>query len=405
LSRPGESGGQPQGVGHVLVAADKFKGSLSASEVVVRVTAGLRHRLGSDLPVVAVPVADGGDGTLDAVIASGFRPHRVVATGPTGEVVDAAYARTGRMAAIELASICGLVRLPGGRPDPLGATSFGVGQVIAAALDAGCEEIILGIGGSASTDGGAGMLEALGARLMDGAGRPVSRGGGRLGAAASIDLSRLHPGLRTAHIVVASDVDNPLLGPKGAAAVYGPQKGADARDIIALEAGLRRFAEVVARAVDHDWSSAPGAGAAGGVGFAALAVLGGTIRPGIGLVLDLVDFDRHLVGARLVVTGEGSLDEQTLHGKAVAGVAAAAAAAGIPTVAVAGRVLLSPERLAAAGIARSYALSDLEADPFRCMADAGPLLEALAEQIALDWWPEAHRPEAHRPEKQPPTAP
>jgi glycerate kinase len=286
---------------------------------------------------------------------------------------------------VELADVSGLRRLPGGRLAALAASSYGTGQVIGAALDAGCRRIVLGIGGSACTDGGAGMVQALGGRLLDAGGAELGRGGAALAAVASLDLAGLHPGLRETEVVVASDVDNPLLGPRGAAAVYGPQKGASPADVARLDAALARWAEVVHRATGVDAAGTPGAGAAGGVGFAALAVLGATLRPGIDLILDLVGFLAMLPGARLVITGEGSLDAQTLHGKAPAGVAGAARSAGIPAIAVAGRSLLSPGELEPAGILSAYALTDIEPDPGRCMTEAGPLLERLAAKVAADW--------------------
>ena len=373
------------GTGHVVVAPDKFKGSLSAAEVAEHVAAGLRAGARAGLRVDCVPVADGGEGTLDAMLAAGFERQGVTAKGPTGDTVEAAYGRNGRTAAVELASVCGLGLLPGGRRDPLGCSSFGFGQVVAAALGAGCDEIVLGIGGSASTDGGAGMLQALGVRLLDRSGAALAANGGTLADVASFDLGGLHPAVVKARFVVACDVDNPLYGPDGAAVVYGPQKGASPADVLSLDAGLRRWADVVAAATGRDLAADPGAGAAGGVGFAALTFLGATMRPGIEIVLDLVGIERHLRGAGLVVTGEGAIDEQTLHGKAVAGVATAARSAGVPTVAVAGRVLLTPARLAEAGIVAAYALSDLEADPSTSVRDAGRLLERRAKSIADDW--------------------
>ena len=206
-----------------------------------------------------------------------------------------------------------------------------------------------------------------------------------------LDLAGLHPALRQTEVVVASDVDNPLLGPRGAAAVYGPQKGASPADVAALDAALARWAEAVHHATGVDAAGTLGAGAAGGVGFAALAVLGATLRPGIDLVLELVGFPAALPGARLVITGEGSLDAQTLHGKAPAGVAAAARSAGIPVVAVAGRSLLSSAELEPAGILAAYALTDIEPDPDRCMTEAGPLLERLAAKVAADWVTDHHK--------------
>ncbi|MFJ7214389.1 glycerate kinase [Amycolatopsis sp. NPDC098790] len=358
----------------VLVAPDKFKGSLTAAEVASAVASGLTD-VHPGLEVKTLPVADGGDGTVDAAVAAGYERVRVPARGPTGERVTASYAARGDTAVVELAEASGLHRLPGA-PAPLTATSAGTGDVIAAAVRAGCRRIVLGVGGSACTDGGAGMLSALGARLLDAAGRELPLGGAALLRLASLDVS----GLSEVDIELASDVDNPLYGPHGAAAVYGPQKGASPEEVETLDAALRNWASIAG----SDFASRPGAGAAGGVGFAAMAVLGARMRPGIELLLDLLGFDGALAGASLVVTGEGSLDEQTLSGKAPAGVARAAAAKGIPCVAVSGRCQLSAAKLRDAGISAAYALTDLEPDPSRCMAEAAPLLRRLAHRLAID---------------------
>lgn len=369
---------------HVLIAPDKFKGSLSASQVARHLSTGLAGAA-PGVTVAEVPVADGGDGTLNAALSAGFRRVSVTAEGPTGERVDTAYAERDGVAVVELADVSGLSRLPGGQPAPLTASSFGTGQVLRAALDHGCRRVILGVGGSACTDGGAGIVQALGGRLVTAGGVDLPRGGAALADLDQVDLAGLHPALRSVELVVACDVDNPLLGEHGAAAVYGPQKGASAGDVLRLDAALTRWAQVLRAATGLDQARSPGAGAAGGVGFAALAVLGATLRSGIELVLELVAFPEQLASASLVVTGEGSLDAQTLRGKAPAGVAAAARAAGVPTVAVAGRTLLLPDQLSAAGIAAVYALTDLEPDLTRCMRDAGRLLEQLAGQVAHDW--------------------
>jgi glycerate kinase len=388
----------------IVIAPDKFKGSLGATEVAAAIAAGLRAGLaGAERPgaersgaeLVTIPVADGGEGTVDAAVAAGFERVLVTAAGPLGEPVRASYARRGEVAVIELACVCGLMRLPGGRREPLAASSFGLGDVLRAALEAGARRIILGVGGSASTDGGTGLLQALGARMLDARGEPLGRGlggglggGAALGEVAALDLSGLHPALRSCSLTIATDVDNPLTGPSGAAEVYGPQKGATPAQVRELAGGLRRWAAVVASATGTetatDWSQAPGSGAAGGVGFAARAVLGAEPRPGIGLVLDLVGFDAALAGAALVVTGEGSLDTQSLSGKAPVGVAWAAARRGIPVVAVAGRSTLTAAQLAAAGITAVYPLSDLEPDPARCRAEASVLLERVGRAIARD---------------------
>jgi glycerate kinase len=379
---------------HVLVAPDKFKGSLTAREVAERVAAGIAAEA-PGVPVVEVPVADGGDGTVDAALAAGYERVAVNAEGPTGSPVATAFAVREGVAVVEMADVSGLrLLLPRGLA-ALEASSYGTGQVVRAALDMGCHTVVLGIGGSASTDGGAGMLQALGVRLLDSEGNVLPRGGGALAALDRIDLSGLHPRVAQAQFVVASDVDNPLLGPNGAAAVYGPQKGASPDDVALLDAALARWADVVDAAVGGGKRSGeslrnrPGAGAAGGVGYGAMAVLDAELRPGIDLVLNLVRFADHLPGARLVVTGEGSLDEQTLSGKAPAGVAAAASTAGVPVVTVSGRLVLPPQKLHAAGIQQAYALTDIEPDVQRCLTDAGPLLEQLARTLARDWLTEA----------------
>ena len=373
----------------IVIAPDKFKGSLAADLVAAAIAAGLRAELPA-AELVTMPVADGGDGTVDAAVAAGLERVPVTVAGPTGEPVAASYARHGGVAVVELACACGLALLPGGRREPLAASSYGAGQVLAAALEAGAtlgagtRQIIFGVGGSASTDGGAGLLQALGARVLDGRGRPLARGGGALRDVAALDLTGLHPGLRDCSVILATDVTNPLTGPDGAAEVYGPQKGATPAQVSELASGLRRWAAVVAEATDADWSQAPGAGAAGGVGFAALAVLGAAAQPGIAVVLDLVGFEAALDGAALVITGEGSLDTQTLSGKAPAGVARAAARRGIPVIAVAGRNTLTEAQLAEAGITAVYPLSDLEPDPVRSTAEAGPLLECVGRAVARE---------------------
>ncbi|MDX3077533.1 glycerate kinase [Streptomyces sp. MI02-7b] len=364
----------------VLIAADKFKGSLTAVEVAQRIGAGLR-RAAPDVVVESVPVADGGDGTVDAAVAAGFERRLVEVTGPLGEPVTAAYALRGGTAVVEMAEASGLRHLPPGVFAPLTATTYGTGELLRAALDAGARSLVLGVGGSATNDGGAGMLAALGARLLDARGVPVGPGGAALADVATADLSGLDARLADTEVVLASDVDNPLLGPKGAAAVYGPQKGATPDDVATLDTALARFAEVLDAAAAAE---APGAGAAGGVGFGALVGLRARFRPGVEVLMDMLGFAEALERADLVITGEGSLDEQTLHGKAPAGVAAAARARDVEVVAVCGRLALPPAALTTAGIRRAYALTDIEPDPARCMAEAGPLLERLAVDIARD---------------------
>jgi glycerate 2-kinase len=402
---------------HVVVAPDKFKGTLTAAQVAGHVAAGLeRARPGTG--VVQVPVADGGDGTVEAAEAAGYRRVEMGVRGPTGKAITAAFAFAEGTAVIEAAAACGLTLLPAGELAPLTAHSRGVGELILAAARMRAKRIVLGLGGVATTDGGSGMVRAFGARPLDSSASELPSGGGALARLDHLDLSQLRD-LSGIEFVAASDVDNPLLGPHGAAAVYGPQKGATPADVAVLEAGLARWADVVEQAlakgsppgaspagaspagaspadaspIDASTATAgivryrdmPGAGAAGGLGFAALAFLGATFRPGIDLMLDLVSFGSHLDNARLVITGEGALDTQTLHGKAPVGVARAAAVPGVPVVAVCGTCSLTPAGLAAAGISQAYALTDIEPDVERCRANPGPLLEALAAQIAADW--------------------
>ena len=367
---------------HVVVAPDKFKGTLTAAQVAAHVAAGL-DRASPGLTTIQVPVADGGDGTVDAAEAAGYRRVELGVRGPTGKPVTASFALLDGTAIIESAQACGLTRLPGGMLAPLTATSRGVGELILAAVRMRAKRIVLGLGGSACTDGGAGLVTALGGRLLDSSGNELPPGGAALAALDRIDVRRLRD-LGGAEVIAATDVDNPLLGPRGAAAVYGPQKGASPQDVAILEQGLARWADVAEKSFGFAKRDEPGAGAAGGLGFAVLGFLGASTQPGIELMLDLLSFAGHLPGARLVITGEGALDEQTLHGKAPAGVARAAGP-DLPVVAVAGVCSLSPEQLRSAGIARAYALADIEPDLTRCREQAGPLLEDLAERVARDW--------------------
>lgn len=366
----------------VLVAPDKFKGSLTAAEVADALADGLTAGDPS-WSVTTAPVADGGDGTVAAAVAAGWTTVAVATTGPTGRPVTATYARRGSTAVVELAAAVGLVALPAGELDPLGASTFGLGTVIGHALDGGAREIIIGVGGSASTDGGAGMLQALGVRILDAEDHEIGPGGAALRDAVRIDLGGLRPAARTAHFRLACDVDNPLLGPRGATAVYAPQKGATAEHLVVLEEAMARWAQLLHAATGRDDSLAPGAGAAGGTAFGAMSVLGATTRPGIETVLDLIDFRRKLAEADIVITGEGSLDAQSLHGKAPIGVASVATKMGVPVVAVAGRSSLSDIQLRAAGIARAYTLAELEPDTHASMVNAADLLRRIGHAIAV----------------------
>ncbi|QHF96180.1 glycerate kinase [Streptomyces sp. NHF165] len=364
----------------VLIAADKFKGSLTAVEVAEHVTAGIR-KARPEAEIEALPVADGGDGTVAAAVANGFERHEAEVTGPLGAPVTAAFALRDGTAVVEMAEASGLHHLPPGVFVPLTATTYGAGELLLAAVEAGARTVIFGVGGSATTDGGVGMLQALGARLLDRDGDQVPYGGGGLRELVSGDLSTLDERLKDVEVVLASDVDNPLTGPKGAAAVYGPQKGASEEDVELLDAALTHLAEVLDATRTAE---APGAGAAGGIGFGALVGLKASFRPGIEILMEELGVEAAIARASLVVTGEGSLDEQTLHGKAPAGVASAAGRADKPVVAVCGRLAIGKKELRAAGIQQAYALTELEPDVERCIAEAGPLLERVGEQLAAD---------------------
>lgn len=367
----------------IAIAPDKFKGSLSAPEVAAALARGLRS-VDASLEIDEIAIADGGEGTLAAAEAAGYRLQDVSVTGPTGQELEASFALRGTQAVIEMAVASGLDALPGGIREALKATSRGTGELIHAALEAGCTEIVLAVGGSATTDGGAGMLAALGARILDADGALVPDGGGSLVDVASVDFSGMDARLTAVQVTLANDVDNPLLGANGAAAIFAPQKGASADDVQTLETGLRRFADAVRAALGTDARDTPGAGAAGGMGYAALTVLNAERRAGVEVVLELVRFDERIRGTHLVITGEGSLDEQSLGGKSPLGVAQAATALGIPVIAVCGRSTLTPEQGIAAGFRAIHALADDEPDITVSMRDAAVLLERIGARIAQE---------------------
>lgn len=375
----------------IVVAPDKFKGSVSAREAADQLARGILE-VRPDAEPVILPVADGGEGTLDAALESGYERRNLTVTGPIGEPVAAAWAQCGDEAVVEMSLASGLAALPhdaDGQPilAARDATSRGTGELIAATLDSGCTTIVVAVGGSASTDGGAGMLAGLGARLLDSSGRELPDGGAALERLARLDLSGLHPRVGEARFILAADVDNPLTGPNGAASVFGPQKGATERDVADLDHALGTFRDTLAEALGpsaRDAANAPGAGAAGGVGYAALAVLGAERRPGIDVVLDLVCLEDAVTDADLVITGEGSLDEQSLGGKTPIGVLKVGRAHGVPVVAVCGRTTLSEGVLKETGFAGVHTLSALAADAATSMRDAPRLLREIGHAIATD---------------------
>lgn len=336
----------------VVIAIDSFKGSISSTEAGTAAAAGVRD-IFEDAEIITVPLADGGEGTVDALIraANGQRVELTV-SGPLGEPVQAVYGLLddGETAVIEVAAACGLTLVPPEQRDPLVTTTFGVGELIADALGRGCSKLIVGLGGSATNDAGAGMLQALGCSLRDERSFELAQGGGALASLAVIDRSGLHPCLGGVRIEVACDVDNPLHGPEGAAHVFAPQKGASPAAVEQLDAGLRRFADIAREQLGVDVQRIPGAGAAGGLGAAFAGLLGAAMRPGAALVLEAAGFDQLLERCDFVITGEGRLDGQTARGKAPLAVAATASSRGIPVITLAGSIAPEADTLAAQGI-------------------------------------------------------
>nr|WP_315393806.1 glycerate kinase [uncultured Duganella sp.] len=322
----------------IVIAPDSYKESLSALAVANAIEAGFRE-IFPDAQYVKVPVADGGEGTVQAMIdASGGRLVQLRVRGPLGEPVDAFYGVTGdgATAVIEMAAASGLELVPPALRDPLRTTSYGTGELIRDALDAGARRFVLGVGGSATNDGGAGMVQALGGRLLDAAGRELAPGGAALATLARIDLSALDARINDCVFDVACDVSNPLVGPQGASHIFGPQKGATAAMVEQLDAALRHYADVIARDLHRQVADVPGAGAGGGIGAAMLVFLGGRLRPGSEIVTAAVGLDAAVADADLVITGEGRVDGQTIHGKTPVGVARVAQRHGKPVIAIAG---------------------------------------------------------------------
>lgn len=364
----------------VLVAPDKFKGSLTAAQVAEALATGLRHET-PGIEVRALPLADGGDGSVAAALSAGFQAVTVPITGPTGNPTTTTVAFDGTTAVVEVATTSGLQMLPAGQPAPLTSSSVGVGQAVRAMLARRPARVVLALGGSATTDGGAGMLSALGVVFRDALGRPFVPTGGTLGEIADVDLTGLVD-LAGVELLAANDVQNPLLGPDGAAAVYGPQKGATPADVEALDDGLgcliRRLWEVGWPAAEA--AGVPGAGAAGGLGYAAM-LLGARMVSGADFFLDLLGFDTQVTGCDLVITGEGKLDTQTLSGKLP--VVVARRAAPVPVIAVVGHNALDADRLPAHGIKQVYALSAMtEADSATDPQLSAALLRRTGRAIA-----------------------
>lgn len=371
----------------VLLAVDKFKGTLTGAQLTEALAAGLEGADGCE--VITCPIADGGDGTVDAALAAGYSEVTCTVTGPfAGQPVTAryAYSQAECTAVLEIAEAGGIARLREDQLDTWRATSFGAGELILHAVGAGARTLIIGLGGSASTDGGAGLMQALGVTLQDAAGRGLAPGGGALGQLASVDMAGLDERLAGVEIIMASDVTNPLCGPSGAAAVYGPQKGATEEQVPQLDQNLQKLADAVEETLNVSrgtFADSPGAGAAGGLGFACLSVLGATMRPGVEVCFELTGFHRALEQADIVITGEGKFDEQTLQGKGPAGVAAEASARNLPVIAVCGISELSSDQARAAGFTAVYSVvGDTQATLAESLANPRPYLHELAATIA-----------------------
>ncbi|WP_143414753.1 glycerate kinase [Geobacillus sp. E263] len=342
----------------VIIAPDSFKESLSALEVANAIEKGFRD-IFPEAEYVKIPMADGGEGTVQSLVdATGGRIVKTEVTGPLGDRVQAFFGMLGdgKTAVIEMAAASGLHLVPSEKRNPLVTTTRGTGELILAALDEGAEHIIIGIGGSATNDGGAGMIQALGGRLLNRHGQEIGPGGGSLSELADIDLSGLDQRLKCVKIEVACDVDNPLTGPKGASAIFGPQKGATPEMVATLDNNLKHYADVIERVLGKQVKDIPGAGAAGGLGAGLLAFLEAKLKRGVEIVLETVNFHERIQGASLVITGEGRIDRQTIFGKTPIGVAKAAKRYNIPVIAIAGSVSDDSDVVRSYGIDALYSI-------------------------------------------------
>lgn len=369
---------------HFLVAPDSFKGSLTAAEAARAMARGLRTVF-PDAEILELPVADGGEGTVDALLAATGGTSRCTRVhGPLGDPVEAVWGvlGDGRTAVIEVAAASGLGLVPEMQRDPWRASTFGTGELVRAALDAGLRKIILGLGGSATNDGGAGFARALGVRFLDAEGRDLPEGGAALVQLARVDPAGLDVRLEETELLVASDVDSPLCGPRGATAVFGPQKGVAPEALQALDAALGHLARIAARDTGREVADVPGAGAAGGLGAGLLWFTRARIRPGVELLLEASAFEARLQEVDLVFTGEGRTDAQTALGKAPAGVAAAARRQGVPVVCLSGSLGEGAEGLLDLGMEALASVPPGPLDLATCMAEAAPLLEAAARRAA-----------------------
>ncbi len=365
----------------ILVASDSFKGSLTSQQVGTSVMEGIR-RVIPEAQVKVLPIADGGEGTVQALVAAtGGKLVTVQVTGPLGDPVQARFGLLpDGTAVLEMAEASGLTLVPEGLRDPTRTTTYGTGELMLKALDMGAARMVIGIGGSATNDGGAGMAQALGVSLKDAQGRELPFGGGALGNLAVIDLSGLDPRVKGVPITVACDVKNPLYGPNGASHIYGPQKGATPEMIRLLDDNLRHLAGIIRDQLGLDVQDIPGAGAAGGLGAGLIAFAGAQLRSGVETVLDTIGFDDHLMGVDLVITGEGRLDHQSVFGKVPVGVAARASRLGIPVIAMVGEIGPEAREVFNYGIDSAVTLVNGPMGLSQAMERAADLLADAAER-------------------------
>ncbi|WP_367672269.1 glycerate kinase [Serratia symbiotica] len=371
----------------VVIAPDSFKESLSALEVADAIECGF-SQIFPQVRYIKLPMADGGEGTVESMVAAtDGEIIELVVTGPLGRPVQAFYGLLGdgETAVIEMAAASGLHLVPNGQRDPRITTSYGTGELMLAALAHGVKAMVLGMGGSATNDGGAGMIQALGARLLDAQRQPLPPGGAALAQLAHIDLVGLDPRLRQLSITAACDVDNPLCGEKGASAVFGPQKGTTPQMVAQLDAALRHYGELMEQVTGREIVRQPGTGAAGGMGAALLGMLEARLRPGIEIVIETLRLEEAVRGADLVITGEGRLDSQSIHGKTPIGVARVAKRHGLPVIGIAGSLAPDYQVVHLHGIDAAFSVLDRIVTLEEALAGAAHNLEVTARNVAAVW--------------------
>ncbi|GHA53907.1 glycerate kinase [Photobacterium aphoticum] len=368
----------------IIIAPDSYKESLTAMEVATAIETGFRHVL-PDAQYIKLPMADGGEGTVQSLVdATGGHIVAHTVTGPLGQPVDGFYGLMGdgKTAVIEMAAASGIHLVTPEQRNPLITTTFGTGELIRAVLDQGVEHIIIGIGGSATNDGGIGMAQALGFKLLDAEGQPLGFGGGELARLATIDTSNIDPRLAQVKLEVACDVDNPLCGPKGASHVFGPQKGATPEMVAQLDANLSHYADIIQAQLGSDVKNKPGAGAAGGLGAALMGLLNAELRPGIEIVMDAVDLSSIVADADLVITGEGRIDSQTIHGKTPIGVARTAKRFNVPVIGIAGCLSTDCHVVHEHGIDAVFSVVPRSVSLAEALRDAAENVELTARNVA-----------------------